>query len=55
MNKMYADRNGKQTDTKESVAVNQARKLIERQKAAKEKSAHIIDYYTNGQQKGMRI
>ena len=55
MNKLYADRNGKRTDNKESAAVRQARKLIEREKAAKERSSQIIDYYTNGQQKGMRI
>lgn len=30
-------------------------KLIERDRQSREHSQHIIDYYTNGRQKGMRI
>ncbi|MEY8390265.1 hypothetical protein D3Z36_07730 [Lachnospiraceae bacterium] len=51
MNNMYADRNGKLIDNKENTAIGQAGKLIKRQNATKEKSASIVNYYTNRQQK----
>lgn len=50
MNRMFADRNGKPIDNKENPALKQVRKMIERQNAAS-----IVDYYTNGQQKGVRM
>ncbi|MDE7280369.1 MAG: hypothetical protein K2N36_01335 [Ruminiclostridium sp.] len=56
MNRLYADMSGKQTDnTKQTNATRAVEKLIERDRQSRERSQHIIDYYTNGQQKGMRI
>lgn len=56
MNKMYAQRNGVPVDnTKQTNATRAVEKLIERDRQSRERSQHIIDYYTNGQQKGMRI
>ncbi len=55
MNKMYATRNEKTVDNKENAAVRQARLLAEREKATKEKSENIVDYYANGRQGGVRV
>ena len=55
MNKLYADKNGKPIDKQNTATVEAVNKMIERQKATRERSSQIISYYTNGQQKGMRI
>ncbi|MCM1189370.1 MAG: hypothetical protein NC541_08745 [bacterium] len=55
MNKMYAKRNGKPVNNSESSAVRQARLLVERQNAAREKSEQILNQYRHGQQRGMRV
>lgn len=52
MNRLYADMNEKQTDNAErNVAVN---KMIERQRATRENSQRILDYYKNGQKGNTR-
>lgn len=56
MNKLYAQRNGVPADnTKQTNATRAVEKLIERDRQSRERSERIIDYYTNGQQNGVRI
>lgn len=56
MNKLYADRNGVPIDsTKQDQATRAVDKLIERDRRNRERSKQIINYYTNGQQDGVRI
>ena len=56
MDRLYADMSGKQTDnTRQNVATNAAvDKMIERQRAARENSQQILDYYKNGQKGNMK-
>lgn len=56
MNKMYAQRNGIPVDsTKQDRATRAVNKMIERDRKSRERSAQIINYYTNGRQDGERI
>ena len=54
MNKMYAQRNGIPVDsTKQDKATWAVDKMIERDRQNRERSAQILDYYTN-KQKGLK-
>lgn len=56
MNKLYAQRNGVPVDnTKQTNATRAVEKLIERDRASRERSEQIVNYYRDGQQKGMKI
>lgn len=55
MNNMYASKSGKPIDNKENPALRQVRKMIERQNAAREKSESIVEYYTDGKQRGIKL
>lgn len=52
MSRLYTDKDGESTNnTRKSTVVNAAvNKMMERQKAARENSQRILDYYTNRQQ-----
>lgn len=54
MNKLYADRNGVPIDSiKQDKATRAIDRLIERDRQNRERSAQILDYYTN-KQKGLK-
>lgn len=56
MNKLYAQRNGIPiSGTDQDRATRAVEKLIERERQSRERTAHIIDYYTDLQQKGVKI
>lgn len=56
MNKMYAQRNGIPVDKgKDTEAVKLVKELAERDRQSKERSAQIINHYTNRPQDGTRI
>lgn len=56
MNKMYAVRNGKPLDNarQNTAEIRTVNKLIEGEKAERERSSQVADYYTNGKQKDVR-
>ncbi len=56
MNKIYAQRHGIPiSDTKQDRATRATEKMIERERQSRERTAHIIDYYTDLQQMGVKI
>lgn len=56
MNKLYADRNGISVDReKDTESVKLVKELAERDRQNRERGEQILDYYRNGQQKGVRI
>ena len=56
MNKLYADINGVPIDSaKQDKTTRAVDKLIERDRQNRERSAQILDYYTNRQQDRTRV
>ena len=56
MNEIYAKRHGEPIGNgNESTAMRAVNKLIERDRASRERSEQIVNYYRDGQQKGMKI
>lgn len=56
MNNLYAQRNGVPVDsTKQDRATGAVNKIIERDRQNRERSAQILDYYTNRQQDRTRV
>lgn len=55
MNNLYANRNGIPVDsTKQDKATRAIDRLIERDRQNRERSAQILDYYTNRRQKDVK-
>ena len=56
MNEIYAKRHGEPIGNgNESTAMRAVNKLIESEKESRERSEQIINYYRDGQQKGMKM
>ncbi|MDE7430660.1 MAG: hypothetical protein K2N34_01895 [Lachnospiraceae bacterium] len=56
MNEIYAKRHGEPIDNRnESTAMRAVNKLIERDRASRERNEQIINHYRDGQQKGMKM